>query len=603
MTDEITPKDFQLAAKRGMQRIQSYRRMRAKFVQQAVGQYYREHAGYESKEPVNLLYNAIRVLLPNYVMKNPKCEIESPYPEHDFYAELLGLGVDQVNKSIGFMWAIREWIVDALFGFGILRTGIASSDNLISIDDVDIDPGQVFSDRVDLDNFFFDPACIKFDKASFLGDVIQVPRQYLLDHDIYNSDLVKRLPSVSERIRDTQEVKEITKHHFYGREIQSLQDIVSIGMAYIPGSNRLVTMPDPRGEAKFDDFLSEEDFFGPKEGPYTFLSFTFPVPNNPFPVAPLGIVYDLHKSANDVFNKIVDQSMAQKDILLYKPQYAETAETVRDADNLEMVASDDPKGGINALSLGGQNPVNERMLGLLEGWFSMMAGNVELLGGAGGGETDTATEAQILQSNASIGVEDGREILYHRVAEVCYKEAWYLDNDPFIDLPLIKRDDANRKVTVRLTPEQRSGDFLNFVFTIGARSMSKLDPRIRAQRVEQMLTRVIPSVAMAAQTMMQFGVPFNVSKTIMKYAEELDIADWINEIFEDPDYAQKLEIMASLGPKGQNMKNPKGNLSPAGVMQNGGAPVMGALPTPTQDNNMFAQDTAGEAQSLNQGVV
>ncbi|GAH30853.1 unnamed protein product, partial [marine sediment metagenome] len=78
-------------------------------------------------------------------------------------------------------------------------------------------------------------------------------------------------------------------------------------------------------------------------------------------------------------------------------------------------------------------------------------------------------------------------------------------------------------VQLRLTPEQRSGDFLNFAFNLKARSMSRLDPNIKSQRIIQFATNLVPSLATSAQICMQMGVAFNLQRAITDLAEELDV--------------------------------------------------------------------------------
>ena len=82
-------------------------------------------------------------------------------------------------------------------------------------------------------------------------------------------------------------------------------------------------------------------------------------------------------------------------------------------------------------------------------------------------------------------------------------------------------------------------------------------------------------------------------------AEELDMPDWIVEIFDDPDFEQKLLIMAEMGPQDPGKAQV---ISPAGVQQQRGFPGKQKVETPRQLNNAANQERAGIAQTANQGV-
>jgi hypothetical protein len=73
----------------------------------------------------------------------------------------------------------------------------------------------------------------------------------------------------------------------------SLEDEVEIVEIYVPSANAIVTVPG-LDKVLFEDYLRVDDFYGVKEGPYTFLALTPPVPGNPLPVPSVGIWNDLH---------------------------------------------------------------------------------------------------------------------------------------------------------------------------------------------------------------------------------------------------------------------------------------------------------------------
>ena len=99
---------------------------------------------------------------------------------------------------------------------------------------------------------------------------------------------------------------------------------------------------------------------------------------------------------------------------------------------------------------------------------------------------------------------------------------------------------------------------------------------------------------------MQMGVQFNVERYLTQIAFEMGISDIIEDIFVDPEWQQKMEIMLTLGP--QNPGKASSGNSVAGSQQNKGNPQAKPIATPQQDFNANSQQTAAIGQSMSEGV-
>ncbi len=589
------PSKMALVVKDGFRRLKRYRRARAMFIRQYVGQYYTSSKGTVGDEPINLLFHAIRTLVPNLVMKEGVSKVTTDNIEQENYAYLLGLSLDSLDKKLKLKNILRGGIVSALFAMGIFKTGIAASGDVITWNDMDVDPGQVYTDLVDLDDFVMDPSCRYLDKSAFLGDKNRVPRQLLLDDDECDHDAVMRLPR--SRHPDAQnKIEKLSQSNLSQVEIYELQDFVDVVELNVPDSNATLLIPDPE-IIIFDDYIKAVDFYGPNEGPYTFLSLTPPVPGNPYPVAPAGIWHDMHIMANRMMVKSMEQADRQKDVAVYDPSGADAAEDIRTSSDGDMVQGD--PGSVKVMSFGGQNKDNASMLGQMQTWFNYMSGNPDQMAGIKTG-AKTATGQTILQSNASVIVEDERGIIYECAADINRKMAWYIHTDPLINVPLIKRKSGGENEQLILTPEQRCGDFLSFTFDIKARSMSRLDPAIRSQRMIQFATNVVPGLATSAQICMQLGIPFNLQRAITTIAEEMNLTDEVMDWFNDPEFANRIKLMMVMGP--QNAGKAGGGMgSQAGIIQNGGYPGVNKVPGQQTEMNQNSQMGANESQSSLKG--
>ncbi len=603
--EAISPRKIQEVVKSGFRRMEIYRRTRAMFVKAYVGQYYTKEYGITGEQPINLLFSAIRSIVPTIVSKNPRNKVVTDHLSFSEYAELQSLALDKIAHRVKLKELLRSWVVSAMFGLGIVKIGISAEGNCILVDDQLIDPGDIYVSLVDLDDFVIDPLCKSITESSFLGNVTSIPRQYLLDNDLYNHDLVIKIPSATVLQGDIRATAELSRERGGVFEMKDLQDIVNVVELWIPDADALVTIPDPR-EITFNEYIGITDYYGPKTGPYRFLSFTPPVESNPMPIAPVSQYYDLHVAANRTFVKILDQAENQKDILLYRPSHADTAQDILDARNNEAVASDDPKSAVT-VSFGGQNKGNEQMLAQLQVWFNYMSGNPDQISGAAS-EAETATQANILQSNAAVSIEDARDLLYEGTAGISHDCAWYLHHDPLLDMVLARRKPGRETEQVVLTPEQRLGDVEDFIYTIVAKSMSHIDPNVIAKRTMEYMTNVVPALANTAMMLVQLGVPFNLQRALTLAAEESGLSESMKEIFDDPEFQQKLEMYMMLHSGGQGdsagagtpgSTRKAGPQSFQGIAQNNGFSMKRDATTPGQDANAAAQ---GGADQSNQGV-
>lgn len=598
MPESISPTQIENIVILGFDRVEKFNRVTRMMFKSYIPEYYQRDKVRDVAEPINLVFNTIRAFVPNLVMKNPITHATTPFTPHKGYAELLGLGLDSVARQIKLKDELRAWITNALFGWGIMRVGIKATGELLNFDDVLVDNGQVYARNVSLGNFGFDPTCTHINRAKMLWDRVTVPRQILLDTDGYKSDVVAALPTSPSTL--TTSLADQSRTSTAKFAMAKLQDEVDVVQVYVPEIESWVLMGDPK-QKRQGKYINVAEYNGPKEGPYTFLSFSPPVDENPFPVPPVSVWYELARLANRIFNKMVRQFEAQKDIGLYNPAQVDTVSQIEEAVTNDWVPTMDPK-GINVVSFGGQNQKNERFLSELNTIYNTMAGNPELIQGQAipGGKGTTATAVQALQNNASISIEDMRDMVYDKTADVQRDIAWHLHTDPFIELPLTKRKTGGEEVQLFLTPEQRMGDFLDFTFKIMARSMTKMDPMVRSKRIIEFATNIIPGAAQTAMVLMQIGQQFNIQRYLSQIAFEMGIEDVVEDLFDDPEWDQKMEVMMMLGP--QNPGKAEGGNSPAGAAQNKGNPQARPISTPKQDSNAQSQESAAVAQSVNQGT-
>jgi hypothetical protein len=631
MPIDVSPSKVQEFIHTGFKRLEVFKSSRLHFLRQYTGQYYGKSDGEVGAEALGLIYNAIKVLLPNIVMNYPRHHVDSRFLAGRDYAELLGLALEIQDKDLDIRTVYRRVIVDALFTLGITKTGLTTSDDAFIFDDEVVDPGKIYTEVVDFDNFVVDPRSQDhlFTDAAWMGDKMVVSRGKLLESGLYKEELVKRLPDLRHS-KKTGQASNLSQRNLKDGALYELEDEVEIVEVWVPEANAVLTVPGSTN-TKFDDYLRVEDYYGPSCGPYSFLALSPPVPGNPLPVSQVGMWYDLHVMANRMAAKVIDQAERQKDVYTYRRGAgADDAQEIQDAADGEGVAVDDPD-NVKVISLGGQRQSNEVMVSQLQNWFNMMASNPQGIGGQQL-DSDSATEAQILQTNANIGLEDMKDQVYIFAGQEARKRAWFLHTDPFINLPLIRRATAPAQYAftpqgpllvepektveqqVLLTPEARRGDWLDFNFEIRTDSMGRKDHAARLRIGFDFATKIMPAAMSLAQTAALLGQPFNVKVFIIRMAKDAGM-DWLDEVFYDPDFQVKMMQMMMQGPdaamsKGQpsGQEGEGARLQPAlqkglkEILQNGQpGSVMKGQPDAQLEQRQGAQAGANESQAQLKG--
>lgn len=598
MPEHVTERRIQLAVKEGFRKNRRHVRAAALYVNQYVGHYYREEFGTEGDEPINMIFHVIRSLVPNLVMRNPINKVTTSMgDDHEAYADLLGWALDQICERIKLKRILRRSVVDALFCMGIVKVGLSATDSLIDWGDMRTDPGQVYADCVDFEDFTFDPRCRDLAEAAFVGHRCSVPRQLLLDDDDVDHDLVMRLPK-SPVLGDKKRPSKINTRA--SEDIMSeLQDFVDIVDVYVPEANAHLVIPDPEQHIS-EGYLKVGDYYGPKEGPYRYLMLSQPVPGNPLCPPPVGIWYDLHIMANKLMRKQLERADHQKTNIIADPSAGDMTNDLREADDAEIIYGDPTS--VKTISTGGAEEGTDATLNKLHVWFNYMSGNPDHLAGLTS-NAETATEATILAGNANVGIEDGRDMTYDFTAEICSGLAWFVHYDPFIDenvtarrRPWIGQSKYDWGVSLKLTPEQRRGEHLDFAFKIKPKSMGSLDPALLSKRIIEFATKVVPAIMSTMMIAVQMGQPFNAQKALSSLADQLDLTEYVDEWFDDPEFMQRVALMMKIGPRPEG----KATLGMGSVIQQGGA-VFGK-PDDHNQLNVQAQELAGIMQSAVQGA-
>ena len=607
------------AVSAGYAHQKSFRRSRLKLLKQYVGRLYDPSQSRGAKaEPISLVYQAVTTLVPNLVYNDPKVKITSQFIQYREYADLLAMATNHLIEEIDLRYSLRMAIVDSIFLCGWIKTGIASSGQTIDVYGMDLDPGQPYAERVDPDDMVYDPNARDLEEVAWIGNRVRITRELALESGMYDEKLLQKAMS---RDRDKQEMAMsaagIGKKDS-STNPQDIVDYVDLTEVWVPQDNIIVTIPWTTDDPGQTEPLAVVDYEGPERGPFHQLGYAY-VPDQIMPAAPAMMWYDLHQLANRIARKAGRQAEREKSVLAYESDSWEDAQDIIDASDGEAVRVDNID-GVKEVAYGGMSDSGLEAVQWAKGNFHEAAMGLDQLSGQDSGE-DTATQAQILDANASVRLDDMRSQVYHFAAGIGEDLMFFLHTDPLIELPLVKRVDGQEQ-QVFYTPEMQEGDWLDYHVKVIPYSMARQDPNTRLRRFMEFTSNVIPSLVQAA---MQLGPAFRLENALNIVGRELGI-DELDEFIDVAALNQRMEYLSRLLEAGvpmtqevvQNAFNPESLvLGATQPPEEGAAGGTGSRPqqpnpmgnlaagiTPDVERRQRAQSVAGEAQrtyTANQG--
>ncbi len=368
------------------------------------GIYYGAEGRIVKPDPVNLLGLYVDIITQTLIAKNPRCMLSTFYSsQKPTVAAMEG----RLNTSIEKMRlenTLRRAVVDGLFGQAIVQVSLAEPEEAAK-NAWGLEAGKAFASVIDYDDFFFDHHARDFEEAQYMGYFYRVPLDVVKDSKHYNKNRNKLSASLDRMYNiGGVEMTSMISRGYAGNQ-EEFEDMVDLAKVYLPRHRLVVTISrddvlgsgDVQGEA-----LRVQRWIGPETGPFRWMRFGT-VPSNAEGRAPIQNLYDLHKSGNEAFRKILRMAARIKSNTLYDSTEAESAAKVKTANDGDMVPVRRAD-AFNEITQGDKaiQPVMAVFM-VIKDLFSFMGGNLELLGGRSA-QSKTATQDEMLNQNAGAGV-------------------------------------------------------------------------------------------------------------------------------------------------------------------------------------------------------
>lgn len=422
-------------------------------------------------------------------------------PEIKFFAKKYEVAVNNLIEEIGLQYTLRSWVLDALFGLGIIKIHMADAGEVQIETDLWMDPGKPFASNVSLDNFVYDMGAPKFEMCKFAGDAYRISYDDLKNGDIYDQNVVKNVTPSSRFGTDSDRLERISKGWEVDQdELEPMVDLLDVWVArdkmiYTFVLDRNASLFNPSGPA-----LAVMPWDGPEFGPYHLLCFN-DVPENIMPTSVVADLAEMARLVNAIMRKQSRRARSQKKMMTFTPAASGAAEkAIRAGDDAAIEVLDTKQ--IGTLEMGGIDAANAQFMTQVMEIFNSSAGNLTALLGLGA-QADTVGQEELIHGSVGKKVAQMQYRVVDGTSRVVHDLAYMLWEDKYKQMPgEIPIDGADGySYPGHWTPEERLGDFLCYQFDVDIYSMPYSSPSQKANALTQLLTQIyMPSMqAMMAQ--------------------------------------------------------------------------------------------------------
>lgn len=493
------PKKIMQSVHSAYKRMEPLRKASLEAEKQFIGQIQGMDEAAKKPIPLNKIYQMVRIWMRLLAPTNPQVIVSTEYQDLKPFADKMRLAINRQMKELRINEIIYRAVLDAMFGYGVVKTGLAEGEDTFEIDGNTAEVGKPYSANININNFVIDMEANSIDEINFIGDRFRMPevwaKKFLEKEKASNKPSEEMRPE--ERVTGKYEEKDDIYAEAWFWEI------------YLPKQNVLMLFLDGKQEP-----LMVSEWDGPERGPYQILGFDW-APNEVMPVPPTRALLPLHNFINNLLRKLERQAERQKTLTVVDRAADDDAESVRDAQDGDIIGLNNP-GAATEISYGGPNPMNHNMAIWSVQEFDEHAGGLQVLSGTSP-MSETFKQDQLLHSSANALIDAMRKSIIDFINEIIYSHAWYLWTEPIRSFEVVQTvPGTSFRKPVVITPEEREGDFLQYNFKVDVYSMQNTSPQEQAAKIVSLFQNIILPSAQLAQ---QAGYVPNVKNILQQICE------------------------------------------------------------------------------------
>ena len=450
------------AVKTSREAWRPFTRIAKELIRDHVGSWYKGRpGGARYKTLVNLINQTARIYTVALAANNPKVKCVTSEPSQWAFAKRYQVGLNKLISDMQLDATFRAVVLDAFFCIGCVVVQMRDSSKtkfhglLESEEDIWLDPGEPWVNRVPRDHLILDMAVRELSKMRYCGHIYRADFEKVMDEPGYSKAAKDHLaPTSKKQVDDAEFAQDIATGGAVDDD--ELKPMLWLMDLWVAENKSVVTFALDVDTPP----LIERDWEGTQGGPYKFLGLGL-VPDNLVPVSPASNLKGLHDLANRNYRKMERQADSQRTVNVYARGAEEDAIRLRNAKTEEWVGLRNPK-DITQVSMGG---VDQGLQGFQKGveeQFNAMAGNVRAMGGLGQ-QASTLGQEEIIQENVSRIEADMHLAVMGFAGEVCTDLGYLMWNDQALEIRAsVQVEGSNIHVDSSWTPDRRVGSIEDY---------------------------------------------------------------------------------------------------------------------------------------------
>lgn len=478
------------AIKSSNEAIEKHRRVRNLMVRHYAGSWYDTTTPQGAEKIlVNLLNQTARIYTVALAANNPQVLVSTSTVEMLPFARRFEVNLNKLISDMALDGTFRAIVLDAFFCIGVGVVMMRDTDTrfhglLESEEDVWLDPGEPWLNRVSLDDLILDMPSRERNKMRYCGHKYRADYEKVMDEPGYDKAVKDKLkPTKRDSLDGSGSARDIGVGD---AEDDDLKDMIWLQDVWIAENKSIITMPCDQDLPP----LIEREWIGSQAGPYKFLSLG-DVPDRIIPASPSVNLFGMHLQQNRLHVRMEADSEAHRVVNVYSPAGADDAEKIRNGKRNSWVRSNDPK-SVSQIEVGGIDQRDMAMATFLQEEYDRLAGNLQAMGGLGP-QAATLGQEELIHGQLSRNVADMRMSVVQFASDTILDLGRLMWEDQTLEIQSsIPVGNSGIQVDSTWSPESRMGKFEDYDFRVEPYSMVFKTPEQKLQELFQVLQQLAP---------------------------------------------------------------------------------------------------------------
>ena len=471
--------------------LEPFRRVRQTLSTAYVGSWYTE-SGAENKTLVNLMNQTARIYTVALAANNPSVLVSTPRMDMLPFARRFEVNLAKLISDMALDETFRMIVLDAFFCLGCGVVMMRDTDTrfqglLESEEDVWLDPGQPWFNRVSLDDLILDMTAKELSKMRYCGHRYRADFEKVMDEPGYDKKVRDKLRPTNREHHDSVGATRDMASDWGSAQDDDLKDMIWLQDIWIAENNTIVTLPCDQQDM---EPLIERPWTGSQAGPYKFLSLG-DTPDNIIPTSPAMNLKGMHDLQNRLHRRMEADSDANRVVNVYPLGMEDDAERLRTAERNGWYRAKSPE-SIKQFQSGGVDQRDMALATFIQTEYDRFAGNLQAMGGLGQQAT-TLGQEELIHGNVSKNVADMRMAVVSFASKCILDLGRLMWEDETLELKTsMEVGNTGINVNSDWTPDYRQGEFDDYEFRIEPYSMIFKTPEQTLQALFQVIREIAP---------------------------------------------------------------------------------------------------------------